>query len=98
MPAMKAIVSHLEELLTQKRRRDGGPRITYGMVEAATGVPLSTISDLDKNELTEFPEVALIALCDYLECPLAGPDGLLEIIDVPEQHVPERRKKARQRL
>ena len=94
---MLTIVSHLDQRIAEKRARVGGPRITYRSIELAIGVPQTTSSDLASNRLTEFPEDALVALCAYLECPLCGPDGLIELVDQSEVLLAESRTAARRR-
>jgi DNA-binding Xre family transcriptional regulator len=72
--------------------------ISIPAVAQDTGVSSETLRRLDDDSILEFPESVLVALCQYLECPLAGPEGLIELIDVSEAEVSEKRKIARQRL
>ncbi|HWQ13889.1 MAG TPA: hypothetical protein VNL77_13905 [Roseiflexaceae bacterium] len=59
------------------------------------GLPYSTVLALDSNTIAEFPELALVVIPDYLACPLCGPDGLLEIVEVPDADLAPSRRAAR---
>ena len=94
---MLTIISHLDIRMAEKRVRDGGQRISYRSIERMTGVTHTTSSGMASGQLTQFPEDALVALCEYLECTLCGPDGLIELVDVPATRLSAPRAAARRR-
>lgn len=84
----KIVANRLRELMARKGRAERR-RISQRLVAEETGLDKTTIDRYARNEVGRFDEHVIVALCNYFECEIGGPNGLLVFEEVPDEDTPE---------
>jgi DNA-binding Xre family transcriptional regulator len=84
--AQKILRNRFAALLALKAERDGRPSITRQEVADYTGISMSTLSRYANNDVEQYADHVILALCTYLEC---EPGDLLVRVEVKGEAAPE---------